>query len=63
MSIGENLRALRKRSGMKQQELAEKVHVSAALISSVENGRRSLNLEIARDIAKVLDCTVDALVE
>lgn len=63
MSIGENISALRRRSGKTQKELAAEIGVSESMVCKYEKNRVSPSIEIACDIAKALGCTVDVLVE
>lgn len=50
------LRELRKKAGLTQQELAEAVGISRPTITCYETGRLSLDVKIAKKIAKVLKC-------
>lgn len=50
------LRELRKRAGLTQQELAEAVGISRPSITCYETGRLSLDVKVAKKIAKVLGC-------
>ena len=49
------LRELRKKAGLTQQELAEAVGISRPAITCYETGRLSLDVKIAKKIAKVLN--------
>lgn len=60
MSIGENIRRTRQRMDMTQAELAEKVHVSQAMICSIERGTKACSMGLGLEIAKVLGCNVSA---
>ncbi|QLQ37337.1 helix-turn-helix domain-containing protein [Micromonospora robiginosa] len=46
--IGERLKALRKRAGLGQREMAKLAHCSTAQISRLEHGSRRLKLDVAR---------------
>ena len=58
MSIGENVRRIRKQYGIQQKELALAVEVKPPMIAQIERGTRTLSLPLACKIAKVLDCSV-----
>jgi transcriptional regulator with XRE-family HTH domain len=45
MSLADTLKALRYRAGLTQHALAQQLDMTAAAISSVESGRRSISLE------------------
>ena len=60
--FGENMLHLRKMAGLTQEELAEKIGVSRQALSKWENGECTPDLENAANIAKVLDASLDELV-
>lgn len=63
MSIGENLRRLREQQNLTQTELAERVRVSAPMISQLERGTRTLSLPLGQEIANILNCRLDDLLD
>ena len=63
MSIGEKVKMLRKRSGLTQSELGQKVGVSYGQICMIERGTRALSLAVAKDMAVVFECKVEDLCE
>ena len=63
MSIGENIRLNRDKSGMTQDELAEKVGISRNYISDLENDRYIPSVKTLTKIAKVLNMNLDFLLE
>lgn len=62
MTFGEKVRKLRKKKGLTQADLAEKIHVSSRTVQSYESGisypksRRTYS-----DLAEVLGCNADYL--
>ncbi|GAB4316210.1 MAG: helix-turn-helix transcriptional regulator [Promethearchaeota archaeon] len=58
-----NLRALRERKGLTQQQLAELVGVTRETISIVERGRYNPSLPLAFKLARVLEVSVEDLWE
>lgn len=62
MSIGENVRALRMKKNLTQEELATKVGVTKALISAIENDIRTLSVPVARAIANALGCSITEVI-
>ncbi|MCH5300731.1 MAG: helix-turn-helix domain-containing protein [Ruminococcus sp.] len=52
---------LRTNSNLKQQDLAEILHVSQQAIAKWENGKSEPNVSMLKDIAKVFNCSVDNL--
>lgn len=56
------IRAARTRSGLTVRELAQRLAVSPATISAIENGRTGVSVERLRDLADALDTTVSRLI-
>ena len=52
------IRELRKRSGLSQAELGERLGLSPGQVSHLENGARNLTLEWMKRIARALDVSV-----
>ena len=52
--IGENVRNLRKKSGMTQEKLAEKANLHPVYISQVERADRAVTIAALLKIAKAL---------
>lgn len=61
MNIGENVRKKRIACGLTQQQLAEIVGVAAATICQIERGTKTLSMPLGKQIAEVLNCTLDSL--
>ena len=59
--VGNFIMAKRKARGMTQQQLADKLNVSFQAISKWENGTTYPNIEILRDLAIVLEVSVDEI--
>ena len=59
MSVGENLRRMRKERNMTLEELGKKVSVSLSMISQIERGTKALNIQLAKQIVDVFGCTTD----
>jgi len=57
-AFGLNLRLKRKKSGMTQQELAEKAGVTRVYIGLIERGETSITLEKVYRLADALKCDV-----
>jgi len=58
---GQRLKAARKRAGLTQAELAEKVGVGRVSIARIETGTRKPSMDLALTIARELDTTAEAL--
>jgi transcriptional regulator with XRE-family HTH domain len=52
--IGKNIQKLRKKTGITQEELADKVGVHVSYISRIERGVVNSSIEILESIAKAL---------
>ena len=61
--LGENIRHFRKAKGLRQEELAERVHVVRQTVSKWENGLSVPDAEQLRDLAAVLGVSVSALLD
>lgn len=58
MSIGNNIRTIRKRNGMTLKQIADIIGCSPQLISQYESGKRQPKLETKKKIAAALNCDV-----
>lgn len=58
LEIGQNIRKLRMKQGLKQRELAERVNISSQHISHIETGRAQVSLPTLVAISNALqtDC-------
>jgi transcriptional regulator with XRE-family HTH domain len=53
--LAENLRRLRKRQGLSQEELAYRANVDRTYISSIERGVYAVTIDILDRLARALD--------
>ena len=61
MTFGEKLTRLRKREGLSQEALAEKLHVSRQTVSSIETGKYNPSLELAFTIADYFKLSIEEI--
>ncbi len=61
MSIGERIKQLRKKSGITQSALAEKLHVSGSTISQYENDEIKITIDNFIKIANIFNVPLDYL--
>ena len=61
MEFNEKLQELRKKKGLTQEELAERLYVSRTAISKWESGRGYPNIESLKAISKIFSVTIDEL--
>lgn len=54
VDLGKRIRRFRKKAGLTQERLAEKVHVSTTHIGLVETGKRRVSLKTLQRIASAL---------
>lgn len=59
MSIADNVAKLREKRGMTRQELADAVGVTQSMIGQIERGTKCLSVQLAAEIAQVLECSVE----
>ena len=57
-----NLKEIRLKRGMTQQELADAVGITQSQIARYESGETQPSLETLRKLAAALDCTLDELI-
>ncbi len=58
-----NLRYMRERAGLSQKELSVKMQVGQSAVSMWETGESSPSHKNLINLAKVLNCTVDELLQ
>lgn len=63
MSIGENIRDRRIRSGQTQEEFAGRIGVGRSMVAQIERGSKIPSMVLGWNIAKVLGCSMEELVE
>lgn len=61
LNLGENLRGLRRASGMTQEQLADRMGVSYQAVSRWENGTTYPDLEFIPALANIFEVTTDSL--
>ena len=59
--IGQRIRKSRKALDLSQEELAEKVGISATHMSHIETGNTKLSLEVFAKLVEALGCRADDL--
>ena len=62
MKLHEKIIAYRKKCGLSQETLAEKIGVSTVFISQIETAVRKPSLETAYKLSTALDTTIDTLI-
>lgn len=62
-TLGNQIRALRLRKGMTQQELAEKSELSLPFINLIENNKRNVSLETLVKLLSTLDVSLSSFFE
>lgn len=60
-SIGRRIQQYRKKKGLTQEQLAEKVGLSTNYISAVERGVNQLNLDKLIDVINILECSANEI--
>lgn len=58
-SIGNRIKTTRKNKGLTQQQLAQRLGVTKALISAYENLTRKPSLDILVRLSNILNCSTD----
>ena len=60
--VAKNVKTLRLKFGLSQQEVADKSSLTVRYISRLENGSPNVTLDVLERLAKGLGCTVGQLV-
>ena len=58
-TFGQRFYRLRKARGLTQEDIAKKLKVSKAYLSMIETGKRSLDYEMAIQMARIFDVKPD----
>ncbi|MDS3866370.1 MULTISPECIES: helix-turn-helix domain-containing protein [Staphylococcus] len=61
MTIGDNIKKLRKERKMNQSEFAKSLNISQSYLSDIENGRKNLGINTVNNIAEKLGVTTSYL--
>ena len=61
MKFGQNLKHIRKRMNMTQEELATKMEISQSYLSDIENGRKNPSIKTVKKLADGLGVSVNEL--
>jgi len=62
MSLGENIKSVRKQKGWSQRELAGKVDFDPSYINRIETGKLNPSILTLERISNALECSLDRLV-
>lgn len=63
MSVGNNIKRLREECGLSQADLAMRANISQSMLSQIEKGTKNPSLQVGKEIADILGCSVDKLLE
>lgn len=61
VKAGQEIAVLRKKRGLTQEELADRLHISPQAVSKWENGRAMPELSLLVELAEALNSTLDAI--
>ena len=61
MTLGEKIREARRKCGLSQEQLAEKIGVARQTIGLIEAGNYNPSISLCIDICKALNRTLDEL--
>ena len=61
MTIGENLKELRIKNDLTQEQMAEKLYVTRQAVSRCENGETTPNIETLKTISTTFDISINAI--
>ena len=61
MTVGENIKRMRKRSGLTQEHVARFLGIDQTLVSKMETGQRSIGAAALEKLCDLFFCTLDDL--
>jgi transcriptional regulator with XRE-family HTH domain len=61
MTIGQNIKELRKQKGLQQKEVATEVGLTQSNYNKIENDHRQPSIDVLTALARIFDVTVDQL--
>ena len=61
MSFGKNLKEIRQKNNLTQEELAKKINTSRSNIANYENDKNMPSVDILEKISQLFDCSIDYL--
>ncbi len=62
VALGKRIKMYRKKAGLTQEKLAEKIHVSTTHVGLVETGKRRMSLKTLQRVGSVLKLKVKDLI-
>ena len=63
MSVGTNIRRIRQERGLTQAYVAEQAGITQAMLCQIERGTKNPSLQVGKEIANILECSVDDLLK
>ena len=61
IEIGNNIRKVRQLKNYKQEHLADKLNITTASLSKIENGKTDISLSRLYEVAKALEIKIEKL--
>jgi transcriptional regulator with XRE-family HTH domain len=63
VSVGAMIRKKREEKGLQQVDVADRVGISQAMLCQIERGTKNPSLQVSKEIANVLGCQIEDLLE
>lgn len=63
MSVGKNIRIRRQERRLSQQEMAKMTGISQAMLCQIERGTKNPSIQIGKEIADILGCSMEDLLK
>lgn len=61
MSVGKNIRIRREERRLSQKEMAKMTGISQAMLCQIERGTKNPSIQIGKEIADILGCSMEDL--
>lgn len=63
MSVGKNIRIRREERRLSQKEMAKMTGISQAMLCQIERGTKNPSIQIGKEIADILGCSMEDLLK
>lgn len=61
MNVGRNIQIRRKERGLSQKEVANMTGISQAMLCQIERGTKNPSIQVGKEIATILGCSMEDL--
>ena len=62
MSLGEKIREQRKKAGLSQEQLAEKLNISYSMMAKIEIGNKGISIDLLIELTVFFDVSMEYII-